>query len=136
MTTIIATSKERLVKYLDFKGIGKKEFYETTGIKRGFLDTNKLKSSFSETFLTIIFENYEDLNKIWLITGEGNMIIEEDNGFIDNGTNKIEVQKIVDLIMVHKEKFESNPVFKSYLSNHKKDAIIDYQNNLLSKTNQ
>ena len=72
-----ATTKERIIQYIDFKGIKVKDFYEKTGIKRGFLDSDKLKSSVSDIFLTIIFANFEDLDPIWLLTGEGPMLKSE-----------------------------------------------------------
>ncbi len=72
-----ATTKERIIQYIDFKGIKVKDFYKKTGIKRGFLDSDKLKSSVSDIFLTIIFANFEDLDPIWLLTGEGSMLKSE-----------------------------------------------------------
>lgn len=72
-----ATTKERIIQYIDFKGIKVKDFYEKTGIKRGFLDSDKLKSSVSDIFLTIILANFEDLDPIWLLTGEGPMLKSE-----------------------------------------------------------
>ncbi|MRN01697.1 hypothetical protein D1Z97_11115 [Riemerella anatipestifer] len=69
-----ATTKERIIQYIDFKGIKIKDFYEKTGIKRGFLDSDKLKSSVSDVFLAIIFATFNDVNPIWLITGEGEML--------------------------------------------------------------
>lgn len=71
MTKIIATSKERLIQYLDYKGIGLGEFFEGSGLKRGFLDSNKLHSTISDVFLTKIIAFLPDLNLIWLITGLG-----------------------------------------------------------------
>lgn len=69
-----ATTKQRLMQYLDFKGIKIKEFYEKTGIKRGFLDADKLESSVSDVFLAIILANFSDINPIWLISGNGDKI--------------------------------------------------------------
>ncbi|MEE3725377.1 hypothetical protein EJN86_11570 [Riemerella anatipestifer] len=69
-----ATTKERIIQYIDFKGIKIKDFYKKTGIKRGFLDSDKLKSSVSDVFLAIIFATFNDVNPIWLITGEGEML--------------------------------------------------------------
>lgn len=71
-----ATTKERIVHYIDFKGIKVKEFYKITGIKRGFLDSDKLKSSVSDTFLATIIAKFTDINPIWLLTGQGSMLKE------------------------------------------------------------
>lgn len=77
MTKIIATSKERLIKYLDYKGVKMVDFFKNSGIKRGFLDTDKLKSTISDVFLAKIIAFFPDLNVKWLITGEGEMELYE-----------------------------------------------------------
>lgn len=74
MTTIIDSSKRRLVKYLTIKGISASDFYRTTGLKRGLIDNDKLSQQLSSDKIAIIIENYKDLNVEWLITGEGEMI--------------------------------------------------------------
>jgi hypothetical protein len=71
-----ATTKERIIQFIDFKGISITNFLKETGIKRGFLDTDKLKSSVSDVFLTMIIETYLELNLEWLITGKGEMLRE------------------------------------------------------------
>jgi len=71
---IIATTKEKIIKYLDYKGVTITSFYKQTGIKRGFLDSDKLKSSVSDVFLTKIIETFPDLNIHWLINQEEEMI--------------------------------------------------------------
>ena len=69
-----ATTKQRIVKYLEFKGITRSIFFKETSIKRGFLDTDKLKSSVSDVFIAKIIATYPDLNPIWLLTGNGEML--------------------------------------------------------------
>lgn len=79
MTTNIATTKERIVQFIDYKGIDKKTFFKETGIKRGFLDADKLKSTVSDVFLANIIANYNDVNLSWLLTGIGEMTNEPNN---------------------------------------------------------
>lgn len=74
----IATTKERIVQYLEFKGIKISQFYATTGLKRGLLDSDKLKQNISDSFVAIIIGVYSDLNIEWLITGQGPMLKEAD----------------------------------------------------------
>jgi phage repressor protein C with HTH and peptisase S24 domain len=73
---IFATTKERILEFIDFKGLKVKEFLEITSIKRGFLDSDKLNSSVSDVFLANIIAKFTDLNPIWLITGKGEMILQ------------------------------------------------------------
>ncbi len=72
-----ATTKERIIQYIDFKGIGISNFLKETDIKRGFLDSDKLKSTVSDVFIAKIIAKYPDINVKWLLTGEGEMIKNE-----------------------------------------------------------
>lgn len=69
-----ATTKTRLIQYLDIKGITKKTFFEKTLIKRGFLDSDKLNGTVSDIFIANIIAIYSDINIEWLLTGNGNML--------------------------------------------------------------
>lgn len=74
MTTLIETSKERLDKYLNAKGISKGEFYRDTSLKRGLIDNDKLHQELSSDKIATIIAVYDDLNLHWLISGKGDMI--------------------------------------------------------------
>ena len=49
---ILVTTKERLLQYLDYKGISRTQFYADLDIKRGLLDSDKMKA-----YLTRLREN-------------------------------------------------------------------------------
>lgn len=69
------TVKQRLVEYLKFKGIGQNRFEKAAGISNGYI--SNLKGNIGTTILTKILNTAEDLNRDWLLTGEGNMLKEE-----------------------------------------------------------
>lgn len=71
---ILATTKTRILEYLDRKGIRKPEFYSATEIKRGLLDSDKLSATVPDTAIAKIIAKYPDLNIVWLLTGEGSML--------------------------------------------------------------
>lgn len=75
----IVTTKDRIIQYINYKGISVSEFLRTTDIKRGFLDSDKLNSAVSDVFVAKIIAKYTDMNLEWLITGEGNMLKSEPN---------------------------------------------------------
>ena len=50
----IATTKERILQYIECKGISKQTFFKETGLKRGFLDADKLHTSIPDTFIATI----------------------------------------------------------------------------------
>lgn len=64
-------AKERLLQFIDYKGIKKAEFYKKTQLSNGFLDKN---ANISSDKIEIISSVYEDLDLYWLITGTGNML--------------------------------------------------------------
>lgn len=76
--TIKESSKERIIKYINYKLINKTQFYNDLDIKRGLLDTDKLKATIPDTVIAKILVTYPDLNIVWLLTGEGEMLVKEE----------------------------------------------------------
>ena len=71
----ISTQKERILKFIDYKGISKNRFYKETGISNGVLD--KL-SGLSMDTVEKFYSTYNEVNPEWLLTGEGEMLKESD----------------------------------------------------------
>ena len=69
------TVKERLVKFLKYKGLSQKKFEETVGLANGYV--NNIRRSVTSEKLQQIVRCFPDLNKAWLLTGEGEMIRQE-----------------------------------------------------------
>ena len=69
----VATTKERIMELLEIKGETPADFYRKTGIRRGFLDADKLKATVNDVFIASIIASYPNLNIEWLITGKGKM---------------------------------------------------------------
>lgn len=63
--------RDRIVKYLDFKGISKYKFYQDTGLSNGFLDKS---GGISVNSYEKICSAYPDLDVEWLRTGRGGML--------------------------------------------------------------
>ncbi len=63
--------KERIIQYLEIKGISKYKFYQETGLSNGALD--KIGSIGADK-CEVIYSHYQDLNLEWLITGKGEML--------------------------------------------------------------
>jgi hypothetical protein len=70
----IATTKERILQFVDYKQISKQKFFIETGLKRGFLDADKLNTSIPDTFIATIVAVYPEINIEWLLTGKGEML--------------------------------------------------------------
>lgn len=68
----ISPIKQRILYFIDEIGITKREFYRRTDISRGTLEN--LSSSVSEIVLEKFIATFDNVNIIWLITGEGEMV--------------------------------------------------------------
>ena len=66
--------KDRILQYIDYKGLNPNRFYIKTGITRGVL---RQKNGISEKNISIILDYCPDINPVWLITGKGFMILSE-----------------------------------------------------------
>ncbi|PKH50839.1 hypothetical protein CXF68_09135 [Tenacibaculum sp. Bg11-29] len=66
------TSKEKILKYLDFKGLTAYQFQKKTGLSNGVLKSGK---DFGVDKVKTIRDNYLDLSMDWLLFDEGEMIV-------------------------------------------------------------
>lgn len=71
----IITDKQKIIKYLEYKGISKNKFYIKTGLSIGFLDSG---SSLGVDKLRKIIDNYPDLSIEWIVIGKEPMIKNEE----------------------------------------------------------
>lgn len=94
------TTVEKILKYLDSKGISKREFYRLTGISNGFLDKTK---NIGSDNLAKIFSIYKDLNRDWLLMDEGDMIVQPQTPYPQNIKVNSVHEANVDYNLQHKE---------------------------------
>lgn len=66
--------KQRILQFIEYKGITQYEVYKNTGITRGILTQN---NGISEENLSRFLEYYHEISIKWLLTGEGSMLISE-----------------------------------------------------------
>lgn len=64
--------KERLIEYLDFKGISKSDFGRAIGVSSAYVTS--IRKSIDDEKVLRILEKYPDLNRDWLLYGEGEML--------------------------------------------------------------
>lgn len=77
---LMETVKDRIITYIKYIGISQKRFEETVGVSNGYV--NNVKASPSSTVLQKIFSACPDLNKDWLLTGEGPMLTSDLSGSV------------------------------------------------------
>lgn len=66
------TVKQRLVEYINYRGISARQFSITIGASAGYV--NSISKSIQPDKLSRISVEFPDLNTGWLLTGEGEML--------------------------------------------------------------
>lgn len=67
-------TKKRILEFIKKQGFTVPIFLQKTGIKRGFLDSDKLEQAVSDRHIAIINATFPELSLDWLITGRGKML--------------------------------------------------------------
>lgn len=120
----ISAIKQRFFQYLKYKGISKYRCYQETGIANSVLSQ---KNGFSEDSFIRIAKTYPDLDFIWLILGDGDMIVEKYN-IIEKPQNSIVVNEVTPDFML--QRFEDlvieNYSLKAELKQYKETTRGDY----------
>lgn len=68
------TSKDRLLQFIDKQNISKRSLYASLGRSNGYLDKT---TNISADVLERIIYTYPQLNVLWLITGNGEMLLND-----------------------------------------------------------
>lgn len=66
------TVKQRLIRFIKYKDLSQKRFEETVGLANGYV--NNIRRSVTNDKLQKIALHFPELNKTWLLTGEGEML--------------------------------------------------------------
>ncbi len=69
------TVKQRIIEFIKYKGIGQTKFEKAVGLSNGYL--NQLRHAPSYEKIQMIIGTFPDLNEVWLLTGEGEMLKSE-----------------------------------------------------------
>ena len=81
---------DRILQFIDYKGISKLSFYKEVGLSNGFLDKNK---SIGSEKLVKILNSYPEIEPLWLLLGQGEMLKKDinivDNTNVNSNTNSI-----------------------------------------------
>lgn len=85
--------KQRLIQFIKYKGIGQGKFEKAVGLSNGFV--NNIRVSITPEKLQKISLCYPELNKSWLLTGEGSML--NDNKQEVNMQKRVDESGIYDL---------------------------------------
>lgn len=109
------TTKDRLLKYIAHTGLATSRFESLCGLSNGYV--RNLKSQIGEDKLSNILNAFPELSKIWLLTGEGSMLVD----ISANSSNRTKFKAIIQQIkatedITQAELAEKLGLHKSYLS--------------------
>lgn len=115
--------KERILKFIEYKGIKKIDFTKRCNLTHGFFNKGE---GFNAIHISNILNSFPDLNVEWLITGKGEMIkkntekdeyIRELQEKIKLYEDMIEAQKTtINLLKEHLEECRRNQKSSSHIS--------------------
>lgn len=68
----VTTTVDRIIEFIDRKGISKREFAATVGVSHSLIGKS---NAIGSDKLEKILSSYPELNPTWLLTGEGDMLL-------------------------------------------------------------
>ena len=97
---------DRLIQFIQYVGLSARQFDLSIGAGNGYtLRMKKNRASIGSDVIEVILKNYPQLNVVWLLTGEGDMIKRDEKDLIvDFEQLSKEKKKEIELIIERKIK--------------------------------
>lgn len=125
----MSNTVSRIKQYIDYKGLSVRKFEETTGFSNGaFASQFKNKKTIGVDKVENILQVYDDINPIWLLTGEGEMLKKSigSDKELNTISNVVNVPKVVTVDSTNKDNIVLVPVHAQagYLNGYDKPEYI------------
>ena len=104
---------DRLKLFIKSKNLGQTKFEEMCNLGRGWI--SKIKGTPKDDKLLNILQQFPDLNKTWLLTGEGSMLRAETTASLSLGAENEEIRKLKERIKELEEQNAELREDKKYL---------------------
>lgn len=106
----------RVLKYLEYKGVNQHVFEKMIGVSNGYLNTqHKRNAGMGEVVLNKILIECKEICPTWLLTGKGEMLINDNNSVAPTNevmelaqSNWITIQKLFGKISKLEKMVEEN----------------------------
>ena len=107
---------DRLMQFIKYAGLSARKFDLSIGASNGYtLRMQKNKASVGSDVIENILKTYPQLNVVWLITGQGEMLKTEDGLILDFGDLPKEKQCEIERIIEQKIKEQQEKELKRLL---------------------
>lgn len=117
----------RIIEFIDYKKLAVSKFERTINAGEGTIRTAfKNQKEINSKWLVKIHEFYSEINPIWLLTGKGNMILDDRNEISSKEINIEELAKKVESLSneFHQYKEGINEIIKEKLNQAIKEKKI------------
>ena len=84
------TVKERTIQFIKYKGISMKSFEELCGLSTGYVTS--MRKGYGSEKLNNVLIAFPDLNREWLLYGEGEMLKSKDDQSVKGGSGNEEIE--------------------------------------------
>lgn len=92
ITLMESTVKQRLIDFIKFKNLSQAKFEKAIGVSNGFV--NNISKGIGADKLQRILNAYPELNSTWLLTGNGEMLKQDNSSKSSENTTLL--QRLVD----------------------------------------
>lgn len=89
------TTKDRTLEFITFKGLSVKKFEEMCGLSNGYV--NSMRSGYGNSKLAQVMSAFPELNREWLVYGEGSMIKDEVNSHNNSSASLGQTSEVLPL---------------------------------------
>lgn len=121
--------KNRILYFASYKGISFEKFTKNIGMSYASFKGEAKKSTINSDAIVNIITNYPDINPIWLLTGQGEMVKIKDD---DINKDELAVVALVDNVRMQKKLsvYEIKVKRLEELNDAYKDEIRDLKNEI------
>lgn len=99
---------DRILNFIEYKGLSKNKFYKETGLSNGFLDKVK---DIGCSKLELILNTYPEISIEWLLTGKGNMLKEANSKDLSN----INIVELLEYLLNNNDQLLKDESFRNYI---------------------
>ncbi|WP_438712685.1 hypothetical protein ACSTS3_10735 [Aquimarina muelleri] len=116
MDKILSPIKNRLLLYLENKGVSKSAFFQKTGISASNFKGMGMKSELGGDKIIKILTVYDDINPNWFIMGKGTMLkVNDINQEVKTLVEKEDIMLLIRYLLDNNKELLKNELFRIYI---------------------